>query len=124
MKRIVLLALILSLAVLFGCSSAEVKAVRSMPINHVNLGQVKDGEYMGDFAYGGFAYEVAVTVASHQIKDIKILKNRTTKHAKMAEGVVKSILDQQKNDVDAISGATTTSKALLKAVESALEKGL
>jgi uncharacterized protein with FMN-binding domain len=42
----------------------------------------------------------------------------------MAEGVVKSILDQQKNDVDVVSGATTTSKALLKAVENALVKGL
>lgn len=64
-----------------------------------------------------------MTVANHQIKDIAIIENRTTKHAKMAEGVVKRILERQKNDVDAISGATTTSKALLKATENALAKG-
>lgn len=116
--------LFLGLVFLFGCSNAEVKAVRSMPINHVDLGKVKDGEYVGGFSYGGFAYEVSVKVADHQIKDIVIVKNRTANHAKMAEAVVKQILDRQTNDVDAVSGATTTSKALLKAVENALERGL
>jgi uncharacterized protein with FMN-binding domain len=123
MKNLAYFLLLLGLIFVFGCSNAEVKAVRIMPINHVDLGKVKDGQYTGDFSYGGFAYEVSVKVAGHQIKDISVVKNRTTKHAKMAEGVVKSILDQQRNDVDAISGATTTSKALLKAVENALTKG-
>jgi uncharacterized protein with FMN-binding domain len=118
------LALLVILATLIGCTSAEVKAVRGMPIKKIDLLQVKDGGYLGDFSYGGFTYEVKVTIASHKLKDIVLLKNRTTKHAKMAEGVVKSILDQQRNDVDAVSGATTTSKALLKAIENALTKGL
>jgi hypothetical protein len=73
---------------MLGCTNAEVKAVRGMPINHVDLSKVKDGEYLGAYAYGGFSYEVKVTVANHQIKDIAIIKNRTTKHARMAEGVV------------------------------------
>lgn len=120
MKYLAALILIVSLTALFGCTNA---AVRKMPINHVDLSQVKDGDYSGDYAYGGFSYEVKVSVANHQIKDVAIVKNRTTKHAKMAEGVVKRILEQQKNDVDAMSGATTTSKALLKATENALTKG-
>jgi len=37
---------------------------------------------------------------------------------------LKRVLEQQRNDVDAVSGATTTSKALLRAVENALNKGL
>jgi uncharacterized protein with FMN-binding domain len=118
------LVLLVTLTALFGCSNAEVKAVRSMPINHVDLSKEKDGDYRGDFSYGGFTYEVQVSVANHLIKDITVVKNRTTRHAKMAEGVVKSILGLQKNDIDAVSGATTTSKALLKAVENALAKGL
>lgn len=43
---------------------------------------------------------------------IAILKNRSTKHAKMAERIVKRVLEQQKSDVDVGTGATT-SKALL-----------
>jgi uncharacterized protein with FMN-binding domain len=120
-KYLAAATLLFSLTALFGCTNA---AVRKMPINHVDLTQVKDGDYFGGYAYGGFSYEVRVSVANHQIKDIVIVKNRTTKHAKMAEGVVKRILEQQKNDVDAVSRATTTSKALLKATENALTKGL
>ena len=124
MKTFGYLSVAFGLVFLFGCSNAEVKAVRAMPISHIDLGKVKDGQYAGDFSYGGFTYEVAVTVAGHQMKEVTVVRNRTTKHARMAEGVLKAILGQQKNDVDAISGATTTSKALLKAVEKALEKGL
>jgi uncharacterized protein with FMN-binding domain len=107
--------------VLFSCDSAEVKAVRAMPINHVDLTQVKDGKYPGSFTYGGFRYEVEVEVANHQIKNTTVTKNRTASHAQKAEGVMNRILEQQRNDVDVVSGATTTSKALLKAVENALE---
>jgi uncharacterized protein with FMN-binding domain len=112
------------LAVLVGCNSAEVKAVRAMPINHVDLAKVADGTYLGDFTYGGFTYQVSVAVASHQIRDIAVVKNRTTSPAKKAEEAMKRVMEQQRNDVDAVSGATTTSKALLKAVENALNKGL
>jgi len=95
-----------------------------MPIDHVDLAKVRDGTYQGDFAYGGFDYQVQVIVTGHQITDIAVVKNRSTRHAKMAEGVVRRILAQQRNDVDAVSGATTTSKALLMAVERALNKGI
>lgn len=122
MKRLRNLLIVLCVTVLLGCNTAEVKAVRAMPINHVDLAQVKDGTYPGNFTYGGFTYEVVVTVLNHGIKNITITKNRNTSHAQKAEGVMSRILEQQKNDVDAVSGATTTSKALLKAVENALEE--
>jgi uncharacterized protein with FMN-binding domain len=121
MKLLESVLLIPVFLVLFGCNSAEVKAVRAMPINHINLAQVNDGSYPGSFTYGGFRYEVEVAVTSHQIKNITITKNRTASHAQKAEGVMNRILEQQRNDVDVVSGATTTSKALLKAVENALE---
>jgi len=119
--RLKTLFALLTLTVLFGCNTAEVKAVRAMPINHVDLAQVKDGTYPGSFTYGGFKYEVMVEVGSHEIRNITITKNRTTSHAQAAEDVMRRILEQQENDVDVVSGTTTTSKALLKAVENALE---
>ena len=51
---------------------------------------------------------------------IDVIKNRETEYAKKAEEVTKNIIRYQKLDVDVISGASTTSKALLKAVENAL----
>jgi uncharacterized protein with FMN-binding domain len=106
-----------------GCTSKEVIATRQLQIAQIDIGFVRDGQYQGDYSYGNFTYVVGVSVKDHKIVAIDILKNRTTKHAKNAEAVVQRILEQQRNDVDAISGATTTSKALLKAIENALAKG-
>jgi uncharacterized protein with FMN-binding domain len=124
MKSGTCILLVLILALTAGCNGAEVRAVRAMPINHIDLAKVKDGTYLGDFTYGGFTYQVSVAVVSGQIRTIAVVKNRTTSPAKRAEEALKRVLEQQRNDVDAVSGATTTSKALLKAVENAINKGL
>lgn len=101
----------------------EMKTVRAMPIEAIDLASVQDGTFQGEFSYGGFTYEVAVAVKDHRIQTIDILKNRDTKHAKQAEGVVPEVLSAQSVNVDVVTGATTTSKALLKAIEQALSKG-
>ena len=119
--RIVLLTLLAG--VVLDCTSKEVVATRQMQITQIDIGLGRDGQYQGDYRCGNFTYVVGVTVKDHNIAAIKILKNRTTKHAKQTEAVVQRILEQQRNDVDAVSGATTTSKALLKAIENALAKG-
>ena len=106
-------------AAVTGCTSTEVRETRELAINHVDLSMVHDGTYDGDFTYA-----VRVSVTDHRIASINVVTNRDTTHAKKAEGVVGKVLDQQRNDVDVVSGATTTSKALLKAVENAITKGV
>ena len=103
----------------------EQAEVRKMPIHEVDLAKVKDGIYRGDFTYGNFTYEVEVAVQDHEIKHIDFFKNRSEgEHAKKAEGVVEKVLKAQSLKVDVVTGATTTSKALLKAIENALTNGL
>jgi uncharacterized protein with FMN-binding domain len=109
---------------LVGCASQEVRDVRAMAIGHVDMQAARDGTYRGEYAYGSFTYAVDVTVADHRITEIIVVANRDTTHAKKAEGVLPRVLELQKNDVDAISGATTTSKALLKAIENAIRNAL
>jgi uncharacterized protein with FMN-binding domain len=117
MKKAYFIALAL---LLIGCASQEMIRVRQMDIQNVNLSGIRDGEHIGSFSYGGFEYEVKTTVKAHRIVDINLLRNRDTKHAKMAEGVIPEMIKEQTPNVDAISGATTTSKALMKAVENSL----
>ena len=105
-----------------GCASQEMLMVRQMEIQNVDINNFQDGEYIGSFTYGGFEYRVRTTVDAHRITDIEILQNRNTKHAKQAESVVTRIINRQTPNVDAVSGATTTSKALMKAVENSLVK--
>lgn len=112
-------------ALLFmGCASKEMRIVRHMEIQNVDTNNIQDGEYVGSFSYSGFEYKVKTIVKNHRIIDIIILQNRDTKHAKSAEGVIPEIIKKQTPNVDAISGATTTSKALMKAVEESLESSV
>jgi uncharacterized protein with FMN-binding domain len=120
MKKVFLIIVL----ILLGCASQEMVRVREMAIQDMDINNIQDGEYTGSFSYGDFEYEVKTIVNDHKIEDIVILHNRDTKHAKHAEGVVSEILKNQTPNVDAISGATTTSKALMKAVEHSLLKGL
>jgi uncharacterized protein with FMN-binding domain len=71
----------MSLVVLSGCSRAEVQAVRNLSINHIDLAQLKEGVYAGEYAYAGFTCEVKVSVWAHKITDISVVKNRSTKQA-------------------------------------------
>ncbi|KUO71031.1 MAG: hypothetical protein APF77_15145 [Clostridia bacterium BRH_c25] len=101
-------------------SNDELEAVRNMTIENINMEEINDGVYRGSFAYGSYTYEVEVNIKDHRIGKIDVISNRDTEHAKKAESVISRILEKQSLDVDVVSGATTTSKALLKAIENAL----
>jgi len=107
-----------ALAMALGCATIE--RVRTMPIADVNARHLPDGVYPGQFTYGGFTYTVAVQVAAGRMTAIEVTRNRDSHWSRKAEGVVAGVLAAQHPNVDAISGATTTSKALLKAIENAL----
>jgi len=99
----------------------DLESYRNMEISSPDLSEIPDGTYEGSAEYAGFEYSVQVLVIKHKISDIAVKKNRDSHYAKFAEGVVDRILQQQTPDVDGITGATTTSKCLMKAVEVALE---
>lgn len=127
MKKVILIIIIGVVVIAIGilsslmlCNTAEMKRVRAMPINDIELSSIREGTYIGDYSYGGFTYEVEVVVRNYKMENINVLKNRKTYHALEAEGVITEVLKTQSLNVDAITGATTTSKALLKAIENAL----
>jgi len=125
-KRIQCIVIIFLCSGLMAC--AQLKKVREMPINDIDLVQVKDGTYTGDFTYGlfgiDFTYIVETDVQSNKIINIRVVQNRNTHHAKLAENVIPRVIEAQSPNVDAHTGATTTSKALLKAIEHSLVKGV
>ncbi len=122
MKNIIALTAAFALVstVFFSCASAEQKRIRELKIDPIDLSSVADGSHDGEFSYGSFTYRVRVETRAGKIDSVSILDNRDTPHAKKAEGVVARVLAEQRVDVDAVSGATTTSKALLQAIASAL----
>ncbi|MDD3240531.1 MAG: FMN-binding protein, partial [Lachnospira sp.] len=65
----------------------------------------------------------SVKVENHKITELKDMAPRDSIYVTYATGVFRKIINQQTPDVDAITGATTTSKAFMKAVENALNQG-
>ena len=57
------------------------------------------------------------------ISEIQLIEHKNER-GRSAEAVLQNIKEEQKIDVDAVSGATNSSTVIKKAVEQALKKGL
>ncbi len=104
--------------------SDEIEQIINMDISPVNPATVPDGEYTGQFPFRErLLYKVKVTVNSGKMTDIEVLENGTgNEYAQKALKVVPRMLEKQSPDVDVVTGATVTSKALMKCVEEALKE--
>ena len=63
-----------------------------------------------------------MTVEDGRIDNIELLEHRNER-GKNAEGIIPRIIEAQKVDVEAVSGATNSSTVIKKAVEKALVQG-
>jgi uncharacterized protein with FMN-binding domain len=114
---IVLLVLIAG-AFLFGLLG--LKEARSLQIETVDLTRIQDGTYTGTYNSYRWTNTVSITIRDHQlisIEPVSPLNGREELTASLSQ----LIIDSQKNAVDAVSGATASSNAFLKAVENALK---
>lgn len=93
-----------------------------MEINNVDLTQVSDGTYTGAYNGGRWTNELEVTVKDHRISDVKVVKDVAIPNADSTKQLIDKVVEKQEVDVDAVSGATVTSKAYLKSIENALSK--
>lgn len=84
---------------------------------------ISDGVYIGEYDVNFIYAKVEVTVQNGEITNINILEHRNER-GKAADAITNKIVDEQKIDVDAISGATNSSTIIKKAVENALKSGL
>lgn len=109
-----------------GCAELEAsirKMMENLTIDQVDLAQVKDGTYEGAYDGGLVKAKVRVTVSGHRITDLTLLRHDNGLGRK-AESIVKTVVEAQSLAVDTVSGATHSSKVVLKAIELALKQGL
>lgn len=93
----------------------------NLTINNINLSFISDGIYIGQYVKGRFNYKVEVIIKNNSIESIKIL-NQKSSYLNTNEIIIKRVLEKQSLNVDVVSGATATSKGILKAIENALNK--
>ena len=95
------------------------KEVSNIVVSDIDVSHISDGIYVGDYNVEYIYAKVEVTVKQGRITGIKILEHRNERGAP-AEKITADIINEQKIDVDAVSGATNSSKVIKKAVENAL----
>ena len=97
--------------------------VEALAFTDIDLRQVADGTYEGRCDTGVVSARVRVTVKDHILTDIELTEHQNGRGTP-AEAILEEMLREQATDVDAVSGATCSSKVIRKAVEEALAKGL
>lgn len=96
---------------------------RKMAINDVDLAKVEDGVYQGEFTGGRWKNKLEVIVKDHKITDIALLKASSASGMNdIGEKVFQKVKEKQSLEIDAVSGATVHTKAILKSIENALSQ--
>lgn len=89
-----------------------------------NKGTWKNGSYSGEGKGFGGTIQVKVVIKKGKITNVKILSHdkETPEYFSKAKAITKKIISAQSTGIDAISGATFSSKGILEAVTNALAK--
>ena len=104
-----------------GC--AFVQKIDKLEIRDVAVSQVKDGTYEGAETILPVSAKVRVTVSAGRITGITMLSHsHGPNHG--ADAILPRVLEAQSLQVDAVSGATYSSKVVRKAIENALRQGI
>jgi uncharacterized protein with FMN-binding domain len=96
-----------------------VKRIDGVIIKDVNLAQIEDGVYAGEFGDFLVNVQLEVTVQEHRITGIKITDQRSSGGHEGLE-VIDRIIKAQSPKVDAVTGATGSSRCIMIAVQNAL----
>ncbi len=99
------------------------QVVKETTFEEINISDVSNGVYIGEYDVNFIYAKVEVTMQNGEITNIDILEHRHER-GKTAEAIINKIVDEQRIEVDAISGATNSSTIIKKAVENALKIGL
>jgi uncharacterized protein with FMN-binding domain len=95
------------------------KQIASMQIEEINLANVPDGNYEGSYDAGLIKVKVLVDVKDHKITNIDLVQHDNGKGGP-GEAVIPEVIESQSLEVEAVSGATNSSKVILKSIEIAI----
>lgn len=115
---VVILIIVFAVYMFFGFQNMK-KEFQKTKINAVDLQKIKDGEYTGSYKNFLVQVDLKVTVKNKKITDIRVI-SQDCGPGYEAAGLIPKIMKAQSLKVDAVTGATGSSIAILKAVERAL----
>ncbi|MCX7745817.1 MAG: FMN-binding protein [Clostridia bacterium] len=96
------------------------RVTSSLAIDNINFSAVKDGTYIGECDAKLVYAKVKVFVKGGKVEKIELLKHANGR-GENAEVIPGKVVESQSLNVDTVSGATNSSKIILKAIENALK---
>lgn len=123
MKKIIKWSLILIVTFSVGSlawATKDIPGVKAIEISEIDLSVVEDGVYQGSYKKGRFSNSLTVKVENNHIKDIEVSKRVLSSDEAFVAELVEKVIMYQSVKVDAVSSATYTTNAYLKAIENAL----
>lgn len=125
-KKVILVAVIMTIllasfaiVIIVSNSKANLEQLAGMEIENIDFKDIPNGVYSGSYKVFPVKVEVMVTVNNHKISDIELVKHNHGQGAD-AEVIIDRVLETQTLGLDVITGATYSSKIILKAIENAL----
>jgi len=112
------IAFLIGAILLSGCAQTP---IIGGPLDHVKL---VDGIYEGSYKAWPNSALVQVEIRDNTIVGIEIVKHRAWKGRKSESLISERIIQNQSTNIDAISGATNSSRVIMNAVQKAIEKAL
>ena len=110
------LSLFLSCMLFLSC------AMTPPPESSIDPALLKDGIYEGSYRGGPNKAVVRVSIAEGKISSIKVVEHQAWRGRKAEKPIVERIIASQSTTVDAVSGATNSSRVIMNAVQNAVEK--
>lgn len=95
---------------------------KSPVLGPIAAGELADGIYEGGHRAGPNKAVVKVRVQEGKIVEIEIVKHRAWKGKKAESIIPRRIIERQSTKVDAVTGATNSSRVIMNAVQKAIEK--
>lgn len=115
----VIVGIAITAKIVIGNIESNLKELKYLEIEEVDLSTIEDGTYSGEYSALPVSAKVRVTVEGHQIKDIELVEHMNGQGSG-AETIPATVVEKQTLQIDTVSGATYSSKVIVKSIENAL----
>jgi uncharacterized protein with FMN-binding domain len=94
--------------------------IRALPADDIAVGSRADGTWRGGVEDCGVPYEVEAVIRGGGLVDVRVLRTSPNRYGTLGTAVLPRIVAANSTRVDAITGATTSSRCLIRATGRAL----
>jgi len=112
--------IILAAGMILSSTGCQIAPLMGTPVVSEGL---KDGVYEGEYRKGFNKAVVKIKIANGRIAKIELVKHTASWIGKKVDEIIPpGIVEQQSTRIDAVSGATNSSRVIMNAVQKAVEK--